>query len=209
MVDKRNITYANLMNEVKVRFDCINRIIHQPMGFPAPIKREFCYLQLRFLCELIALSCLVAHGDIGAIQSHKIGRETSADEILKRLTNLRSHFYPIPVTITKVPAPDGSQGLKFHVVEPSPLSKDELIGLYAKTHKFLHRGSLKKLMSMDTPIDMNFDAPEIVDLAQRMASLLSIHTIAVKDGENILCLLRNEDDNYRTLVTTMSWDMPK
>jgi hypothetical protein len=68
---KETQLYANLMDEVKARIDCINVAVQGRTGFPTPIAREFCYLQLRFLCELIALSCLVAHGDIKSLQSHQ------------------------------------------------------------------------------------------------------------------------------------------
>lgn len=80
--------YANLMDEVKVRFDCINRAVLGHTGYPAPIVREICWLQVRMICELVALSCLVAHGDIASLQSHKIGKAYSADEILDKLAKL-------------------------------------------------------------------------------------------------------------------------
>lgn len=94
--------YADLMEEMKVRFDCINHAARGRSGLPAPIVQEFLYQQLRFLCELIAISCLVAHGDIAALKSHKIGRSYSADEILRRMTALRPHFYPNAIRETSV-----------------------------------------------------------------------------------------------------------
>lgn len=66
------------MEELKVRFDCVNHAALGRTGLPAPIVQEFLYQQLRFMCELVALSCLVAHGDIAALKSHKIGRSYSA-----------------------------------------------------------------------------------------------------------------------------------
>src|SRR5579872_3616704 len=92
---KRNTLYANLMDEAKARFAHINLAVSGRAGFATPIIREFCYLQIRFLCELVALSCLVAHGDISALQSHKIGKAYSADDILNRLTKLRPHFWQL------------------------------------------------------------------------------------------------------------------
>lgn len=57
--------YADLMNEVKVRIAAIDAGTGGLLGaLPAPIVQEHCYLQLRMCCELIALGCLVAHGDI-------------------------------------------------------------------------------------------------------------------------------------------------
>ena len=88
--------YANLMDEAKARIDCIDRALRGQTGFPNPIVREFCYLQLRMLSELIALSCLVAHGDIAAKYSKRLGKAWSADDIIDQLTKLHPEFYPVP-----------------------------------------------------------------------------------------------------------------
>jgi hypothetical protein len=197
--EKRNILYANLMDEVKVRIEMISTVATGRGNFPSVITREFCYLQLRMLCELIALSCLVAHGDIAGVQSHKIGKAYSADEILKRVEKLRSHFYPSPIT----QGHDATTGGRtVTVVSPSPLPKEELLSLYAKTHRYLHRGSLKKMLSMDVPIDLNVNIPEIIKWAQKINDLLSLHVIAVSADHVILCMLRNADDNNRVQVVT-------
>lgn len=198
--EKRNTLYANLMDEVKLRVNCIDSAATGKMRFPNPIVREFCYLQLRMLCELISLSCLVAHGDITFLQPHKLGRSYSADEILDRLTKLRAHFYPIAVRQTILAGPPRS--FQLEPVEPSPFSKDDLIKLYSETHKYLHRGSLKKLLSSETPIDVTINLPEIVKWAQRINDLLSSHVIAINSDRVILCILRNVDDNMRVQVVT-------
>src|SRR5262249_4200096 len=97
---KQLTLYADLMEEVKVRFDCINHAAQGATGLPPPIVRELLSQQIRFLCELIALGCLVAHGDSAQLQSHKVGRSYSADDILRMMTALRPHFYPQAVTQT-------------------------------------------------------------------------------------------------------------
>ena len=194
---KQNTLYANLMDEVKVRINCIDQAVQGRTGFPVPVVREFCYLQLRLLCELIALSCLVAHGDIKRLQSHHTGRAYSADDILKKITELRPHFYPFACRQIKE---DGLMHLV--AIDPSPLSKGDLLALYGKTHKFLHRGSLKKLLSSSTPIDMSINLPEIVGWAQRINDLLSVHTIAISSDHLIICILRNRNDNNKVQVAT-------
>ena len=67
------------------------------------------------------------------------------------------------------------------VLNPQPLPKEELLSLYGKTHKFLHRGNLKKLLSSTTPIDMEINAPEIVRWAQKINDQLSVHSIAISE----------------------------
>jgi hypothetical protein len=158
--------YANLMDEVKVRIDCIDRAVRGQTGFPGPIVREFCYGQLRLLCELIALSCLVAHGDIPATHSKRIGRKWSAQEIMQELTKLREYFYPIAMRQT--PPPYGSEGYGMDGINPPPFPKDALLDLYGKCHSRTHRGNVEKLLKSATPIDMNTNFPEIVSCAQKI-----------------------------------------
>ncbi len=209
--DKRNILYANLMEEVKLRFDCINLAVQGRIGYAPPILREICWLQVRMLCELITLSCLVAHGDIVALQTHKIGKAYSADEILDKLAKLRPHFYPIPIVqkLTNPEAPQGKRKYDTTVVDPSPLPKVDLISLYGKTHRHLHRGSLKKLLSMDAPIDTNVNFPEIVGHVQKICNLLSHHMIAVSENHLIFCMLQNASNNNRVQVITAEKDVLK
>lgn len=189
------------MDEVKVRIGSINSAALGRLPLPTPLVREFCYLQLRMLCELIALSCLVAHGDITFLQPHKLGKSYSADDILDRLSKLREHFYPSPITQNIVQTkPGGPKHFHLEGVNPSPLPKEQLLVLYGKTHKFLHRGSLKKLLTSDTPIDITINMPEIISWAQKINDLLSCHVIAISADKVILCNLRNKDDNFRVQV---------
>ena len=67
-------TYCHIMLEILVRdeliLNALNKSIpptaamqHNP-GIYQIITGEFCYFQLRIICELIALACLTVHGDI-------------------------------------------------------------------------------------------------------------------------------------------------
>lgn len=196
--DKRNILYANLMEEAKVRLEIIAQIASGRGQFHSVIKREFCYLQLRMLCELVALSCLVAHGDSGSLQSHKVGKAYSADEILDRLTKLKPHFYPEPVTQVELEP----NRFNLEVIKPSPFPKDELIALYGKTHRYLHRGTLKKMLTSDKPLDPHVDLPEIIGLGQKFIDLLERHVISIDSGQVMICVLKNPDDNDKVQVAT-------
>jgi hypothetical protein len=154
------------------------------------------------LCELVALSCLVAHGDITFLQSHKVGRSTSADDIMDRLTKLRPHFYPMAYTQQPATFTSGKAGYELTILDPSPLPKDEFLRLYGASHRHLHRGSLKGLLSMDinTPLDIKINAPEIVKWTQKLNDLLSSHVIAISEERLITCILRNAKDNNKVQV---------
>jgi hypothetical protein len=190
------------MEEVKARITCINTAALGKTGLPAPIAKEFCYLQIRFLCELVALACLVAHGDIAGLQSHKIGRAWSADQILKKMSQLRPHFYPIAIQRDELPRPISGQPINHNVkaVKPSPLDRDQLLALYGDAHKYIHRGSLKKLLSSKFPLDPEFNIPEVIAKAQPISDLLGHHLIAISENKVMVCLLNSLDYNNAAQV---------
>jgi hypothetical protein len=202
---KQRQLYANLMDEVKVRIDSIDRALRGQTGFAGPLVREYCYLQLRLLCELIGLACLVAHGDKPATQSGQLGKEWSADAIIKALEKLRPHFYPIPVIQTTTPIP-GTENKHHHLqeIDPQPFPKEALLGLYGDTHRYLHRGNVTKLLNSDTPIEPFSNFQDVNSWAQKINDQLQNHLIFINEKEVIACVLRNRDDNMRVQVVTAS-----
>ena len=63
---------------------------------PQVANLELGYLQLRTICELIALACLAAHGDVPETTSKRLTKAYNADQIMKALENLHPSFYPVP-----------------------------------------------------------------------------------------------------------------
>jgi hypothetical protein len=201
---KQMLLYANLMDEVKFRIDAINTALQGHTRLPTPLVREFCYLQIRMLCELIALSCLVAHGDITFLKPHKLGRKTSANEIVDRLTKLRPHFFPMASIQQQIESKGRTKHFHLTEIDPPPLSKESFLKLYGKTHQHLHRGSLKNLLSVDvnSPLDSEVNAPEIVKWAQKINDLLSMHVIAISGDKRIVCVLRASNIGGKVSVAT-------
>src|SRR6202051_4989254 len=88
--------YASVMEEAKFRALSIHTLTCSQIPLSVSLLREFCFLELRMLCELIALGCLVAHGDIEETKASSFQKAYKADDILKRLETLHPNFYPIP-----------------------------------------------------------------------------------------------------------------
>jgi hypothetical protein len=82
--------YCALMEEAKHRLACIDGAIDGRTGLPYQAVVEFCFLQLRMLCELIALGCLIAHGDVNP--GAKLRKAYAADEIIGLLEKLHPFF---------------------------------------------------------------------------------------------------------------------
>jgi hypothetical protein len=102
---------------------------------------ELCYVQLRKICEVFALGCLAAHGELPDVHSKLVQKTSSADRIIKQLTNLHPLFYPVPgeqrldpVTQKPVEVIKRTSGF---------LTKDDLLSLYGECGNYLHRGSMQ------------------------------------------------------------------
>ena len=192
--------YGALMEEVKVRLSSLDSARAARIGIPGAILREFCFLQLRMLCELVALACLAAHGDIQGTTS--LRKKYAADEIIKRLESLHPAFYPSPITLKGA----GSETRLATPIESGFLTKDELLSLYGRCGGTLHRGTLKKLLSEQTQSRADFR--DISAWKEQIAVLLGVPFIQLHGGERMICMLRNVDDGNRVQVAIASPNRP-
>ena len=204
--DKRIYLYAELLEEAKARITIIENVLNGRGDFHPVVKREFCFLQLRMLCELIALGCLVAHGDITALRLHQVRKNYKADEIIKQLEKLRAYFYPVSVVQNRT----GPANFQLTIKDDTQLfPKEALLELYRLTHRYVHRGSLRALMSMEESIDTKFDPNEVLSWAQRITSHLEIHVMAISDTRLLSCFLRNAANNNNVSVGVAEATLPQ
>ncbi|OKO78074.1 hypothetical protein [Bradyrhizobium sp. NAS96.2] len=181
--------YSALMDEVKERIEWLNVLLAGSIKLPNPALQEFGFLQLRILCELIALACLTAHGEIPEVKGKRLHEEWNATNILKRLEHLHSDFYPKPITVTN-PMP-GHAHIDF--VISGFLTKTDLISLYGRSGDLLHRGSVSKLLEPTLPWPP--DMQEITEWGHKIVNLLRDHSIGHLGGQShILCKLSNPQD---------------
>lgn len=195
--------YANMMEEIKIRLWSIEMALNGGTPFPGILVREYCYLQLRMICELIALACLTAHGDIGLAEIKQLRKEYSPDRIFKQLEALKPHFYPEPA---RQELRDG----RYNVIalKIDHLTKSELLKLYGECGNTLHRGSLRNFLLPNAPVQKHF--PEIAAWGQKINALLSLHVIGIVDGQSVMiCMLRNKNDSNKVqVVIAESYDGP-
>jgi hypothetical protein len=89
--------YCSVIDEIKFRIEWIKKVIHAKIMVAETIGRDIGFLELRMICELIALGCLVAHGDIKETRRGKFITKYQADLFVKALSSLHSDFYPKPM----------------------------------------------------------------------------------------------------------------
>ena len=135
--------YCDLMEEVKRRTEVIQNVVHAQIPVPKIVGLELCYLQLRMICELIALSCLTVHGDVPATKAKRLTKAYNADQIVKNLERLHPSFYPVPSR--QIHDQNGKVVEVIKILEPH-LNKPELRLLYGECGDFLHRGNIEQIM---------------------------------------------------------------
>jgi hypothetical protein len=176
--------YANLMEEIKRRTDVIRRVLGGGVVLPQMAAFELCYIQLRKICEVFALACLCAHGDIPEVRSKLLQKSYSVDQIIKQLTALRKDFYPVPTNQELDPIT--GQPVRTVPIASAFLSKDELLELYGECGNYLHRGSIRQLLNKWEPA---LDFEKIRVWVTKIITLLNHHQIQIGQSDKQLWVL--------------------
>jgi hypothetical protein len=189
--------YASFMSEAKIRLVAVHRIIQslRPSANPpyeAFVDAESAILQLRFLCELVALASLAAHSGVGLNSSLLKGYH--AGNIFRDLTRLNVHCFPKSVN----PFAIGPE-LRLTVRQNS-LDKSGLESIYNGCGDLLHRGGLKKALGGQV---RNYDMSTVNRWAKQINDLLQYHTIAILDHGYILAITMNSKNDGAVEVVAM------
>jgi hypothetical protein len=193
-LDAANV-YTSIMEEAMFRALSINTLTDSGYALPVPLQREYCFLQLRMLCELIALGCLVAHGDIEETKSSSLQKAYRAGEIVKRLEKLHPNFYPSPRKLVFSP-----EHVHLSDYDREFLSKSDLITLYGKCGDALHKGNLRQLLDPKNQPPAEFR--DIQEWGQKILNLLSVHLVSRREGKfHLLVVLEASQTGGNVLVS--------
>lgn len=134
--------YCSLMQEARTRLEVIRHSGANAAKLPGPIVKEICYLQLRLLCEIVAVCCLVAQGNVA---SNNLAKTYEPRKIMAKLGTLNPYFYPIPINQTTVGRKtDGNRIINISSSDADHLSKKELLSLWDRCGDLLHRSPMIK-----------------------------------------------------------------
>lgn len=176
--------YRAILVEIKHRIEAIDLVLDRAVQMRAKIAEEHCYLQLRMICENIAIGCLVLHGD-ALFASQKLMKAYEADRILKGLAELHDKFYPQPIKHAPKDQP------LVHLTEGF-LTKDELCSLWSTCGGKLHRGSARAVIKGEQPLALH----RVQYWRNRIVTLLDRHIVLSKD-EVTLCHFGMNDGQGR------------
>lgn len=199
--DEKAKVYLHCMVEIKERLRVIATI--QNITMPSLFIKEACYLQLRYVCELIAISCLVAQGDYETQRAFR--EEYSPPKIFAALKTLYPSFFPQPATITSKP---GAHHLAANN-KPGAYTEAKVAKLWHQTGSHLHRSSitsyLKKTFS---------PPPETASITKHVEGLLKllechiIHIATASSGrKGRLLQVDLEDGTGNVTAHWMDFDM--
>jgi hypothetical protein len=187
--------YLALMEEIKLRIDCINRAMSQDLQIPPKLVQELCFLQLRMIFELIAISCLLTYGRHANIKT--LERQWNANELVKRLAELNPKFFPTAVVIKE--AADGA--LESYDVMPAPMTRQEFLKAYARCGNDLHRGSLKRIIDNMPPPPISFT--DIRTVLRSIVDLLNTHRIPSPDFKTHYVCNMMSGPNHKACIITV------
>jgi len=171
--------YLHCMVKAKERLHVVVELLALPI---APLfKQELCYLQLRYLCELIAIACLAAQGDYQTQRSFT--ESYRPPDIFRSLSDLYPDFFPVPAE--RIITPNG--GSRSHHVQlshkPDAYAEAEVTSLWRSAGGHLHRASVNKYLQTT----FTNKPPELDEIARHLnglAQLLNSHLIPIQKNPN-------------------------
>lgn len=194
--------YRSLMHEARIRIDLFNHILSGGTKLPEAMVHELCYLNMRMICELVALGCLVIHYDISENSlTKKLKNEWHAEKIIERLHALHPHSFPQQAEVSEKGVTGNTNN--------NALSRDEFFKIYGKCGDALHRGTLKKILKTDKAPYGKIHLPDIVRWIQKVEDLLGCHLVVMADGKTIVvCVLRDLEKNFETTTAIIEYQAP-
>jgi hypothetical protein len=194
-----HVAYCDLMEEIKIRHalvrDAVGRAKRVVFLLSPFIIGEVCFLQLRMICELIALGCLLIHGDVPATRTNRMKKAYRADWIISVLGEIHTSFYPQPGE--QIHDQNGKV-IEVISITTAYLTRNELVKLYTLCHSKLHRGSLKTVKDA-----RSFDFAQITVWLDKIRKLLNHHQIPIIDDEHQIWVVMNADTDGRVHSSVM------
>jgi len=177
--------YRELMVEIKYRTDAIADILDGRLGpIKAKIAEEYCFLQLRMICEIIANGCLIIHGNLKP--KADLFKTNKASWIMSELSKLHPKFYPRALTEKDEFQADGTP--KWVEKTSGFLTSRELQDLWSRhCGTVLHRGSAKSILTKERPLAID----KVRGWTNKIVRLLERHTLITPDENYVFYVAMN------------------
>jgi hypothetical protein len=171
--------------DIYARLDWISE--HHPSGLRGIFEAEMCYLQLRLICELVALATLCAHFNVPPTQTNKFLKDWNADSLLDKLSDITATGFPQAAFMR-----DAQREGEPHTFgsREGGLTRKELQAIYNACGRHLHRGVLRHILTGTNKI---YSLTEIKRWTDQIDDLLEKHLIALPEHDTIMLINLNGD----------------
>lgn len=170
--------YLPLMHELAIRIDLVAHACDGKLNMTPPYAREYSYLQFRRICELIALGCLLLHGDLPVTQTQSTRKVWNAEKIMKILHMNHPHSFPQSVIREKLPE---GWSIKANS-KPNALTREEFKILYSECGEILHRGTIRSLEEAGSITKEDYD--KVIYWQRKIVDLMNEHLIVRANGNS-------------------------
>ena len=184
------------MEEVKQRVAILDGINKNQFQLPPIAAYELYWLELRMICELIALGCVAAHGSMPASYSKRLEKSHKPIHILTTLERIHPAFYPRPIKPNKQNRNPKFADLRF--IEDGYLTKTDLLALHGRAGDMLHKGRIKKA----SPDRIVLDFGTLETWRNKIVTLLNHHFISLinKQTSYFVVMARHPDQKVTVMT---------
>lgn len=185
--------YVALMEQIVSRLDAVRDSAGEAVSNLEHSSNwknaEFCYLQIRRICEYAAIAVLVAHGERAEFLTKSLLKEWNAGNLFQKLAALNPNSFPTPVkTHLNV------NGDRFHHLEVKErlLDANAVRTIYNACGDRLHASSLRRILSGKLP---EYSFEDIADWANSLVRTLENHLILLPEISSVmLVVLKDQED---------------
>jgi hypothetical protein len=197
--------YLHTMVEVKERLHVTLELLGMPI---APLfRQELCYLELRYICELIAIACLAAQGDYATQRSFT--ESYKPPEIFNALRKFYPDFFPLPAERIITDLGDKKHHHIDYDHRPDAYREADVTALWQSAGQHLHRASVKKYLRStfeNGPPNLDGIAAHVSGLAR----LLDSHIIPIQHDKakdvKLLVEMGQRHENSRLLFLNFNYE---
>lgn len=189
--DQMTGEYATFIIEIFKRLDAIAESMAEIKANPESLDNwkncDFCWFQIRKICEYLSLAIVLAHHrDGGAVND--LGKWKPSD-LLKRIEKLNAHPTPVQISNQIVANDEGGRQLTPFA---KPIESKVISQIYGKANDVLHVGSLARILSMKMPA---YDLGQLERWWDGFERLLRNHVLMLPQVQRILVCLHDRASN--------------
>lgn len=169
-----------LMEEIKERRDAAITTLAKAHHTNPPynyLDIEFCYLQVRRICEILAIAALIAHNEIDSFRANKFIKAWNADDLFTKLASVNTTAFP---RAARFEAEEEAGVFVATIENEGYLTREAFTQIYHQCSAGLHAGTLKRLLDYGPK---QYNVKDVISWLDEIVRLLNIHVVVLPNGK--------------------------